>query len=185
MVVAVALPETAVLLANASKTTSLTALVNGLRNPVDARVAANRLVVRINKDNLVVFVNTVLVYPVRVEHTQVPTPTADALLRDAAETPLELEVVHTLAYRFAVSRTLRDGLLPVTSSHSDAVDHKALLGLVSESAGLVRARRARCTVDDVQLTVLPASDTEKKAKHIRLLFLVQLTDVLVGAHVAG
>lgn len=50
--------------------------------------------------------------------------------------------------------TLGDRLLSATTADADAVDNVALLGLVSETAGLVRARRSRGAVDDIQLTVL-------------------------------
>lgn len=44
--------------------------------------------------------------------------------------------------------------LAATTADAHAVDDVALLGLVSEAAGLVGARGARGTVDDVELTVL-------------------------------
>jgi len=53
-----------------------------------------------------------------------------------------------------IGGTLRDGALAATTADADAVDDIALLGLVSEAAGLVGARRARGAVDDVQLTEL-------------------------------
>ena len=55
-----------------------------------------------------------------------------------------------------LEHTLGDVLLAVTAAHPDAVDNVALLGLVAQSASLVRAGGARGTVDDVQLAVLPA-----------------------------
>lgn len=53
-----------------------------------------------------------------------------------------------------VGGTLRSGLLAATAADADAVDNVALLGLVSEAAGLVGARGARGAVADVQLTEL-------------------------------
>lgn len=53
-----------------------------------------------------------------------------------------------------VGGTLGDGLLAATAADAHTVDDIALLGLVTEAAGLVRARRARGAVDDVQLTEL-------------------------------
>ena len=41
-----------------------------------------------------------------------------------------------------------------TTSHADAVDDVSLLGLVSETAGLVGARGARGAVDDIELAKL-------------------------------
>lgn len=94
-------------------------------------------------------------------------------------------MVDTLADRLAVGGTFWNWLFAVTTTDTDSVDNVALLGLVSQTTSLVRPRRARCTMNDFQLTVLPASDTEEKAQHIGLLFSVQLADVFVCAHVAG
>ena len=55
-------------------------------------------------------------------------------------------------------RTLRDVFLAVAPPHTDTVDNIALLGLVAKAAGLVRARRTRGAVDDVELAVLPAPE---------------------------
>ena len=136
----------------------------------------------VNEDNLVVLVDTILVYPVGVQDTKVTAPLANTLLRDALQTTLGLEVVDTLADGLAVGRTLGDWLLAVTTADTDAVDNIALLGLVSEAASLVRARGAGCTVDDVQLTVLPTADAKQETEDIRLLLLVELPDILVGTH---
>ena len=54
-------------------------------------------------------------------------------------------------------RTLGDLLLAVAAADTDTVDNVALLGLVAETTSLVGARGTRGTVDDVQLTVLPAA----------------------------
>ena len=53
-----------------------------------------------------------------------------------------------------VGGTLGHRLLAVTPSHANAINHKALLGLVSQTTGLVGARGARGAVADIQLTVL-------------------------------
>lgn len=67
-----------------------------------------------------------------------------------------------------------DGFLAASTTNADSVDDKALLGLVSETTSLVRARRTRRTVDNVQLTVLPAADTKQEAENIRLLLTLEL-----------
>lgn len=53
-----------------------------------------------------------------------------------------------------IGGTLGDGLLATTTADTHAVDDIALLGLVSEAAGLVGARGTAGPVDDVQLTEL-------------------------------
>ncbi len=65
-------------------------------DPVDARVAADRLVLRVHQNHLIVLVSRVLVNPVRVQHTQIGTPTANALLGRRSQRSLVLELVHAL-----------------------------------------------------------------------------------------
>jgi len=149
VVVAVAFSETTVLLSNAGETTSLPAFVHGLGNPVDPRVPADSLVTRVNEDDLVIFVYTILVNPIRVQYPEVTTASANTLFRDTPQSSLGLEVVHTLTYGFAIGSTLRDVLLAVASANADTVDNVSLLGLVSQPAGLVRARRASGPVNDI------------------------------------
>jgi hypothetical protein len=134
------------------------------------------LVVGVNEDHFVVLVDTVLVHPVGVEDPKVTAATTNTLLCGALETTLGLEVVHTLTDGLAVGRACLSGvnifhrlqllfdaeltlgrlLLAVAPADTDAVDDIALLGLVAETAGLVGAGRARCTVDNIELAVLPS-----------------------------
>lgn len=53
-----------------------------------------------------------------------------------------------------VSGTLRHWPLAPSAAHSNAVNNIALLGLIAQAAGLVRARGAGGTVDDIQLSEL-------------------------------
>lgn len=96
LVVAVALVEATGLLAGSSETTGLAVLVNGVDDPVDARVDADCLVLGVDEDDLVVLVRGVLVDPVRVEDAQVGAASADTLLGGGLEGSLVLELVHTL-----------------------------------------------------------------------------------------
>lgn len=57
------------------------------------------------EDDLVVLVYTILVDPIRVQHTQVPAPPTNTLLRHTPQATLELEVVDTLVNGFAVGST--------------------------------------------------------------------------------
>lgn len=129
-------------------------LVNGVDDPVDAGVTADGLVLGVDKDNLVVLVGGVLVDPVGVEDTQVGAAAANALLGGGTERALVLQVVHTLVGRLAVRSALGSKLLAASPADANAVDDVALLGLVSETAGLVGTRRTRCAVDDIELSVL-------------------------------
>jgi len=62
-------------------------------------------VARIHKDNLIIFVNTVLVDPVRVQDSQVSTAPSNTFLGGTPETALELQVVDTLTNGLAVGST--------------------------------------------------------------------------------
>jgi len=185
VVVAVAFSEPTILFSNAGETASLPALVHRLGDPVDPRVAANGLMIGVNEDDLVIFVDTVLVDPVRVQDSEVTTTPADALFRNTPQSSLGFEVVHTLMDGFTIGGTLRYMLLAVTPADPDTVDNVSLLGFISQPAGLVWARWARSPVDNLQLTILPASDAKEESEDIRLFLFVEFADVLVRAHSCG
>lgn len=71
-------------------------LVDRLDDPVDARIAADGLVLGVDEDDLVVLVGRILVDPVRVENAQVGAAAADTLLSSRLERTLVLELVDTL-----------------------------------------------------------------------------------------
>lgn len=134
-------------------------------------------------------------------HPEVTAALADTLLGSGPQTALVLEVVDTLPDGFTVGGTLGGRLLAVTAADTDTVDEVALLGLVAETVGLVGARRTGSTVDDSELTVLPAPHTgqeqEDTGRHrqqpkpcasssrihsLGALLVVQFSQVLVGTH---
>ena len=90
------------------------------------------------------------------------TSSADSLLGGGSESLLELEVVDSVSDGLSEGGSLLDGLLSVSSSDSDPVDEVALLGLVTQSSRLVRSRRSRSSVDDSELTVLPAPEQYRR-----------------------
>jgi hypothetical protein len=128
--------------------------VDGVADPVDAGVTANGLVLGVNTDDLEVLVGGVLVDPVGVQDTQVGAATANTLLSGGTESTLVLELVDTLVGGLAVGGTLGGRALATTAADTDAVDDVTLLGLVTETTGLVGTRGARSTVDGVQLAEL-------------------------------
>lgn len=182
VVVLVTLSEATGLLASGGKTTSFTVLVNGVDDPVDSRISSDGLVAGVNKDNLEVLVCAVLVDPVAVQDTQVGASSSNTLLSGRSERSLVLELVNTLVGRLAVGGTLSRRTLTATSADSASVDDVTLLGLVPKTAGLVRTRWATGAVDDVQLSELPASDSQQESKDIGLLLLVKLFHVFEGTH---
>ena len=103
-------------------------------------------------------------------------------LGDGPKRALELELADTTGDRLTVADTLSDLALAATTLDANAVDAVALLGLVAETAGLVRAGRPRRAVDRRQLAVLPRADAEQEPEDVALLALVKLFKVLVGAH---
>ena len=131
-----------------------THLVDGVADPVDTGVAADGLVLGVDKDNLVVLVGRVLVDPVGVQDTQVGAAAANTLLGGGFEGALVLELVDTLVGGLAVGGTLGGRALATTAADTDTVDDVTLLGLVTETASLVGTRGARSTVDGVQLAKL-------------------------------
>ena len=178
----VALANTTALLAGAGETAALAVLVHRVDNPVDARVAADSLVLRVDTNDLKVLVHAILVEPVRIKHTQVRHLATNAFLSQRTQRALGLELVHTLSHRLTVRGTLVGVLLTVTAAHTHAVNDVALLGLVTEAVSLVGTSWTRCTVHHIQLAVLPAANTQQETEHIALLLLVQLLKVLVGTH---
>ena len=106
VVVLVTTAETTALLAGGGKTTGLAVLVDGGDDPVDAGIAADGLVLGVDKDDLVVLVGRVLVDPVRVENAQVGAAATDTLLSGALEGALVLELVDTLVGGLACANEL-------------------------------------------------------------------------------
>lgn len=84
------------LLSSGGKTASLAALVDGVADPVDASIATDSLVGGVDKDDLEVLVDTVLVDPVRVEDAKASATTGNTLLGGRAKGTLELELVDSL-----------------------------------------------------------------------------------------
>lgn len=103
VVVLVTTAETTALLAGGGKTTRLAVLVDGVRDPVDASIAADGLVLGVDKDDLVVLVGRVLVDPVGVENAEVGAAATDTLLSGGLEGALVLELVDTLVGGLAYS----------------------------------------------------------------------------------
>ena len=76
-------------------------LVDGVDDPVDPGIAADGLVLGVDKDDLVVLVGGVLVDPVRVEDTEIGAASSDSFLSSRLERALVLELVYTVGGRLA------------------------------------------------------------------------------------
>lgn len=166
LVVKVTLVDTSGFLSSRSQTSGFSVLVHWVDNPVVSGIPSDGLVRWVDQDHLVVLVGGVLVDPVRVQNSQVGSTTTNSLLGGGSQRSLVLQVLDTLVGGLTVGGTLWNRSLSVTSSDSDTENYKSLLGLVTQSSGLVRSGRSRSSVDDVLLSQFPASDTVEETHHI-------------------
>jgi len=90
MVVAAAFAQAAILLADSGKTTSFSPLVHRVANPVYPGVSSDSFVVWINQNDFKVFIDAVLVHPVGVKDSEIPTPSPDTLFSGAPQASLVL-----------------------------------------------------------------------------------------------
>ena len=89
----------------------------------------------------------------------------------------------TLVSGLSEDATLTDVSLTTSSSDADSVDDESLLGLVTESAGLIWSRWLACSVNHRELTVFPGSNSKNESNEFRLLLSPKLFQVLVCTHV--
>ncbi len=170
------------LLAGGGEAAHLAVLHLSRADPVDAWVAADGLVGWVNEDDFKELEASVLTNPVGVEHAHVRALAADSLLSDGLEGTGSLQLADTEVSGLTADSTLGHVSLTATSSDADAVDNVALLGLVSETACLIRAGGARASGDNVHLTVLPGANTHDESADVTLLLSPKLLKVLVGSH---
>lgn len=176
------LAQTTTLLTSCSKTTLFTSLVHSLADPVDARIISNGGVRWVHQDDFIVLISRVLVNPVAVQHAQVHSLASDTLLSLDTQGALRLQLNNTLSLWLTVVDTLGDLTLSATTANTHAIDDVTLLSLVTESSSLIWTGWSGCTVDDVQLSILPTTDSQQESQHIALLLLVQFFNILISTH---
>jgi hypothetical protein len=174
--------QTAALAARRRQAALLTVAVDRVDDPVDARVVADCLVHRVHGDDLVPLEGRVLVHPVRVEHAHVAELLAKALLRDGAVVLAELATRHASSAGLAVRDALVSGALAATAANPHAEDRVAVLRLVAQRAGLLRACGPAATHDGVLVAELPRPHALDEAHDVGRLLLPQLVQVHEGAH---
>ena len=126
----------------------LPVFVDGATDPVSLGVPPDGGMGDVHHDDLEIFVGGVLANPVGAEDPESLQSPANSLLRDGLEVALGLLLLDsTRGLGLSIGTSLGDGPLPAATSHGNAVDDEALLGLVSQPAGLVRPGRAGGTVD--------------------------------------
>ena len=176
--------EASSLAASRCETAHFSVFLGGLGDPVNSWVVTNSRVGWVNHDNLEPLVNGVLSNPVRVQDSQRTALASSSLLSNRAQVSDELLLSDTSVLRLTVVDTLGNSLLSVTSLDSHSVDNIALLGLVSQTVSLIRARWLASPVDGWKLSVLPSAKSEDESHDIRLLLVPELLKVLVRSHLS-
>ena len=174
--------QSSVLLTSGGETSELSFVVFFIANPVDSWVTHDGFVGWINANDLEELVGGVLAHPVRVKNSQVGALSTDLLFSNRSVGSGLLELSDTSMDWLTVDDTLMDGSLSSTSSNSDSVDNVSLLLLESEGSGLIQSGWSLDLVDDWELSVLPASDSEDKSDDIRLLLSPKFLKIFVGTH---
>lgn len=113
LVEAVALSESAGLLASSGKTAGLAVLVDWGNDPVDSWIATDGLVLWVDENDLKVLVGGVLVDPVGVKDAQVGATAADTLLSGRLEGALVLQLVNSLVGWLACMESVNIEILGV------------------------------------------------------------------------
>lgn len=156
--------------------------VDGLADPVDSGIISDGVVLRINQDHFVEFMCSVLGNPVAVQDSQLWEESANSFLGHASEISRRLELVDSDACWLTVDDTSVYRSLSTTSSDSGSVNDVANLGLISQSSGFIWSGWSSDSVCDGELSVFPGSQTENQSHDIRLFFLPELFEILVGTH---
>lgn len=151
--------EATVLLTGSSKTSVLPVFVNSVADPVNTGVLANSFVVGVNQDDFIKFVGSILVDPVRVQNTKVSASASNTLLGEGLQVAPPLYANNSMSGGLATSATSRNRVLAATTPNTDAIYNEPLLGLVSQTTGLVRPARSAGAVNGGQLTVFPSTNT--------------------------
>ena len=106
-----------------------------------------------------------------------------AYLSNGLQSTVWFQFVDTMTLGLAISATLGYGTFAATTTHTDSVDDKALLGLESQTASLIGTSGSGRTMQFCQLTVLPDADAKQVTHNITLLLPVQFLHITVGTHV--
>jgi hypothetical protein len=112
--------------ASRSETSSFTMLHHWLANPVDAWIIADHNVGRVDENNLKIFVGSILIDPIRVQHSEGTSNTPHTLFSDAAKITLEFEFINTLIFWLSVNNSLVNRSLAATTTNGNSVDDISL-----------------------------------------------------------
>ena len=92
-------------------------LVHGLDDPVDARIAADGLMLGVDKYNLEIFVRRVLIDPIGVQYPQIGATASHTFFGGRFERALVLQLVDTLVGWFAFEM-IQVSTSPMTSKNA-------------------------------------------------------------------
>merc|ERR1711924_104005 len=140
--------QTTIGLTSRGQATELTVLVDWVADPANARIATDSFVGDIDHDDLEVFEGSILVEPVRVEHSQVASFACCSLLSDTTQGAPGLQVVDACIARLAIHLTLVHWTLASSTTDADTVEQNPCLALYPRRRALSGrvGRVARCTV---------------------------------------
>lgn len=155
-----ALAQPARLSPGAGKSPALPVLVHGVDDPIDARVVAYPEVGWVDQNDLVIFHGGVLVDPVRVQDAQIGKFAPHLLLGHGLEVALEFNLVDALILGLTEDHTTVVGTLASSATDAASDDDVSLLGLVSETVGLVGSGGSVDARDLGALAVLPGANAE-------------------------
>jgi hypothetical protein len=177
------LSETSALSAGRSQTSHLSVLVHRVTDPVDSSIISDGIVGRIHNNHLVVLVSSVLVHPVRVQHSHVAASLAHSLLSHRLKVSGELQLVDTMVLGLSEHNTSGIRSLSASSLHGTSEYDVTLLGFVSQLSSLLRSSGLGKSHDSGSLSVFPGSDSKQKSHNITLLVTPHLFHVLVSSHI--
>ena len=179
------LSKTSISHTSGSETSDFSSVVLLGGDPVDSWVSSDGVMVWINNDDLEEFGDSILSNPVGVEDSHVLASSSDFLFSDVSVGSSFLLLSDTEMDWFTINDTLVDSSLSSSSSDSDSVDDVSLLLFESKSSGLVESRWSSDSVDDSELSVLPASDSKHESDNVRLLSSPEFLQIFIGTHLFG
>ena len=136
----------------------------------------------VNDDNFEEFRDGILSYPVGVEDSHVLASSSDLLFSDISVGSGFLLLSDTKMDWLTINNTLMDCSLSSSSSDSNSVDDVSLLLFESKSSSLIKSRWSLDSVDNSELSVLPASDSEHESDNVRLLSSPEFLQIFIGTH---
>mmetsp|Transcript_42613 Transcript_42613/g.117569 ORF Transcript_42613/g.117569 Transcript_42613/m.117569 type:complete len:192 (-) Transcript_42613:15-590(-) len=174
--------KTTVFSSSRSEPSSFTMLVNRINNPINARIITNSNMLRIDKNNFVILVSSILIYPVRVQYTKVTTYSTGTFFSYTAKISGEFLFIDTRVSGLTMNNTFVEWSLTATTTYSYTVKHISLFCFISKLMCFISSCGSIDFNDFFLLTIFPCSDTKKKAKNIALLLSPYFFKIFICTH---